>query len=141
MKSLLDRVLRACGSMLKTLARPLVRKVDGRIGRLIEETVRPMIAEERERHVRPALDATAATVRENMARTGDVLEYLRRTAQEDTLLLDSLVRELIRVQGHLESLRQVVEDQDRLPGRSSRQDDGDRFATIEAESAGRLMIG
>jgi hypothetical protein len=91
--------------MLRRLLAPLADKVDARIGRVVAETVRPLVAAELERGVRPALDATAAAVRDSCARTEDVVAYLRRSAQEDTLLLDSLVRELVRLQMQVERLQ------------------------------------
>ena len=89
-------------SLLKRALRPLVLKIEGRMSRLIEAAVRPVVAAELERAIRPALDTTRAEVRDSCNRTEDILAYLQRSAQEDTLLLDSLVRELVRVHARLE---------------------------------------
>jgi hypothetical protein len=89
-------------SFLKRALRPLVLKLEGRITRLLEAAVRPVVADELQRAIRPALDATRADVRDSCSRTEDVVAYLRRSAQENTLLLDSLVREIVRVQSQLE---------------------------------------
>jgi hypothetical protein len=135
MKSMLKRALRALGRRLKPFIRPLVRKVDNRISGLIEATVRPLIVAENERRIRPALDDTAAIVRAHIDRNEDVITYLRHTTRENTLLLDSLVRELIRVQTQLESLQQLVEDQEQSSDRSSRHVASDRFDTIGTGNA------
>jgi hypothetical protein len=133
--SLLKRSLRALWRALAPIRRPIVRKAEARLGAFLEATVRPLVAEELERRVHPSLDATAAVVRENIGRTEDVVQFLRRSAQENTLLLDSLVRELIRVQLQLEALQQHVHD--RGPG-----DPADPFATLDDATAGeQLMIG
>lgn len=140
METLLKRSLRALGRALKPILRPLVRKVDGRFSALVEATVRPLVVAELERRVRPALEATESTVRESIDRTEEVMQYLRRTAQENTLLLDSLVRELVRVQVQLEALEQLVPDD--ASDRANRHDARDPFAPLEEISAGdRLMIG
>jgi hypothetical protein len=109
-------------SLLKRALRPLVLKIEGRITRLLEAAVRPVVSAELDHAIRPVIDATRAEVRESCHRTEDVVGYLRRSAQENTLLLDSLVRELVRVQTQLETLETV--------------------ALLEEESeAERLMIG
>jgi hypothetical protein len=138
MKSLLKRSLRALWRSLAPVHRPLLRKLDGRFSRLVEAAVRPLVVGEFERRIHPALDATTAVVREHVDRNEDAVEFLRRTAQENTLLLDSLVRELVRVQMQLEALDESVAD------RSSRDDvdPADPFAPIrETTPAERLMIG
>jgi hypothetical protein len=116
MKSLIQRSLRSAWRALGPLRRPIARRVEARVAAFLEATVRPMIVEELDRRVRPSLDATTSVVRENIARTGDVVQFLRRSAQEDTLLLDSLVRELTRLQVQLEAIRQAVDEraEDRL---------------------------
>jgi hypothetical protein len=101
MKALLKRSLR-------NLLRPLVHKVDGRICWLVESTVRPLVVAELEQRVIPTLDATRADVRASCARTEDLVAYLRRSSQQNTLLLDSLVRELVRLQMQVESLEASV---------------------------------
>ncbi len=95
-------------SLLKRVLRPLVHRIEARISRLVEATVRPLVVAELEHAIRPALDATRAAVRDSCDRTEDVVSYLRQSAQENTLLLDSLVRELVRVQMQLETLEPVV---------------------------------
>jgi transposase len=127
MKSMIKRMLRAAWKGLAPLRRPIARRVEARLAAFLEATVRPMVVEELERRVRPPLDATTSVVRENIGRTEDVVQFLRRSAQEDTMLLDSLVRELTRVQIQIEALRQIVDD---------------RAATLDGDSAAeRLMIG
>ena len=133
MKSLVKRSLRAIWRTLSPLHGPLLRKIDNRIIVLVEATVRPLVVAELEQRVRPGLDATTSVVRENIDRTGDVVDFLRRSAQENTLLLDSLVRELIRVQMQLETLREQVQDND--------DDRGDHARIRETSPAERLMIG
>jgi hypothetical protein len=110
-------------SLLKRAIRPLVLKIEARVSRLIESTVRPLVVAEIERTIRPTLDATRAEVRGSCERTEDVVAYLRRAAQENTLLLDGLTRELVRVQMQLESLEPVAPLED------------------EESGAERLMIG
>jgi hypothetical protein len=127
MKSLIKRSLRAAWRALAPLRRPIARRVEARLAAFLEATVRPMVVEEIERRVRPSLDATRSVVRENFGRTDDVVQFLRRSAQEDTLLLDSLVRELTRLQLQVEALRQIVDDRDAMS-------DGD-------SATERLMIG
>jgi hypothetical protein len=143
MKSALKRSLRPLGRRLKSLIRPLIRKIDGRFTGLVEATVLPLVVAELELRVRPALEATTEVVRENIDRTEDVVQFLRRSAQENTLLLDSLVRELVRVQMQLETLQQIVADQGPDPsGRLHRDDPADCYEPIrDATSAERLMIG
>jgi hypothetical protein len=92
------------GSLLKRLLRPLVHKVEGRIRWLVEQTLQPLIAAELERAFQPTLDAARADVHESCDRAQELIEYLRRSAQENTLLLDSLVRELVRLQMQVEAL-------------------------------------
>jgi hypothetical protein len=144
MKSSMKRLLRALGRRLKSLLRPLIRKVDGRFTGLVEATVRPLVVAELELRVRPALDATTEVVRENIDRTQDVVQFLRRSAQENTLLLDSLVRELVRVQMQLETLQDLVADQGPDPS-SLDEHENDPAApyapTRMATSSERLMIG
>jgi hypothetical protein len=109
-------------ALLKRALRPLIHKFEGRLSRLIKEAVLPVIAAELERSIRPSLDSTRAEVSDSCNRTEDDIAYLRRSTQENILLLDSLVRELVRVQTTLEALE---------PG-----------AQVEAESeTERLMIG
>ena len=91
-------------SLLKRALRPLVLKIEGRITRLLEAAVRPVVADELQRAIRPALDATRADVRDSCNRTEEIVAYLRRAAQENTLLLDSLVREIVRMQTQIETL-------------------------------------
>ena len=91
-------------ALLKRALRPLVQKLEGRLSRLIKAAVLPVIAAELDRPIRPALDTTRAEVRDSCDRTEDFIAYLRRATQENTLLLDSLVRELVRVQTRLETL-------------------------------------
>jgi hypothetical protein len=137
MRSFLKRSLRALWRALAPLHRPLLRKLDGRFTGLVEATVRPLVVAELERRIHPALDATTAVVRDHIDRNEDAVQFLRRTAQENTLLLDSLVRELVRVQMQLEALDGSVAD------RSSRDDvdPADPFAPIRETTAERLMIG
>ena len=91
-------------SLLKRALRPLVLKIEGRLTRLLEAAVQPVVAAELDRAIRPAIDATRAEVRDSCDRTEDTVAYLRRAAQENTFLLDSLVRELVRLQTQLETL-------------------------------------
>jgi hypothetical protein len=88
-------------SLLKRLFGPLVRRIEGRISRLITAAVRPVVSAELERLIQPGLDATRAEVHASGERTEEILVHLRRSAQENTLLLDSLVRELVRMQMQL----------------------------------------
>ena len=90
--------------LLKRAIRPLVLKIEGRITRLLEAAVRPVVTTELDRAIRPAIDATRAEVRDSCNRTEDIVAYLRRASQENTLLLDSLVRELVRMQTQIEML-------------------------------------
>jgi hypothetical protein len=92
------------GSLLKRLLRPLVRKVDGRMCRKIEEVLRPLIAAELERAIQPAINTARADVHDSCTRADELIAYLRRSAQENTLLLDSVVRELVRLQRQVEAL-------------------------------------
>jgi hypothetical protein len=92
------------GSLLKRLLRPLWRKIDGRICRKIEAILQPLIAAELERAIQPAIDAARADVHDNCTRADELIASLRRSAQENTLLLDSLVRELVRLQMQVEAL-------------------------------------
>jgi hypothetical protein len=92
------------GSMLKRLFRKLYHKLDGRIARRIEETLRPLIAAELERSIQPAINAARAEVHDSCTRADELIESLRRSSQENTLLLDSLVRELVRLQMQVEAL-------------------------------------
>jgi hypothetical protein len=119
MKTLLARRIRG-------LLRPLVHRIDGRFCGLVAATVRPLLVAELERVVTPALDATRADVSASVARTEDVLAYLRQSAQENTLLLDSLVRELVRLQLRVATLEAMI--------------DG-REESEEETAAERLMIG
>lgn len=128
MKSPLKHAGRALWRGLAPVRRPLARKLDAWIGGVVETRVRALIVEEHGR-LRPALDATTATVREHIDRNEDTVGYLRRTSRENTLLLDSLVRELVRMQAQLESIRRDVEDL---------APDGADGANSSAE---RLMIG
>jgi hypothetical protein len=98
-------------ALLKRLLRPLIHKLDGRFCRLVEATVRPVVAAELERAITPALDAARVELRDSCARTEDLVAYLRRSAQENTLLLDSLVRELVRLQMQLEPLEAMTYEQ------------------------------
>jgi hypothetical protein len=139
MKSSLKRLLRALGRRLKSLLRPLIRKLDGRFCGLVEATVRPLVVAELELRVRPALESTTEVVRENTDRTVEVVQFLRRSAQENTLLLDSLVRELVRVQMQLETLQDLVAD--RVPGPYEGDPAGLRDPSRDPTSAERLMIG
>jgi uncharacterized protein YeeX (DUF496 family) len=134
MKQSLKRTARTLWRKLGPIHRPLLRKAGGWIGGIVEGTVTTVL----ERRVRPALDSTTAAVRDNIDRTDDVLQYLRRSAQENTLLLDSLVRELIRVQMQIETLETLVAD---LGADGSGRTD--LYATISDEDspAERLMIG
>jgi hypothetical protein len=117
----------------------VLRKLDGRFTRLVEQTVRPLVVAELECRVRPALDSTTTLVRDHVERNQDAVEFLRRTARENTLLLDSLVRELIRVQTQLEALDRLVADG---PGRDDIDDDDDPFASPGGSTPPeRLMIG
>jgi hypothetical protein len=104
MKSLLKRGIWSLQQRLVSWLRPLVHKLDDRIIRLVAEAVRPVVVDELERRVRPSLDATQAVVRDSSERTEEIVAYLRRSAQENTLLLDSLVRELVRVQMQLDAI-------------------------------------
>jgi hypothetical protein len=144
MKSSLKRLLRLLRRGLKSVLRPLARKIDGRFIGLVEAAVRPLVVAELELRVRPALEATTEVVRENFDRTGDVVQYLHRSAQENTLLLDSLVRELVRVQMQLEALRQSIDDRGLDPsGRFDPEDDPAdcHRPRRDVMSAERLMIG
>jgi hypothetical protein len=94
---------------LRGLLLPVVRRIDGRIRWLIETTVRPLVVAELEERVTPALHATRADVRASCARTEDLVAYLRRSSQENTLLLDSLVRELVRLQMQVEALETTAQ--------------------------------
>jgi hypothetical protein len=96
-------------SLLKRALRPLVLKIEGRITRLLEAAVRPVVSAELDRAIRPAIEATRAEVRDSCHRTEDVVAYLRRASLENTLLLDSLIRELVRLQTQIETLEPVAQ--------------------------------
>jgi hypothetical protein len=91
-------------SLLKRLLKPLVQKIEGRLGRTVEAAVRTMLAAELERAIQPSLEATVAAVHSSCDRTEEIVAYLRRSSQENTLLLDSLVRELVRLQMQVDEL-------------------------------------
>jgi hypothetical protein len=114
------------GSKLKRLLRKLYHKIDGRISRRIEDILRPLIAAELERAIQPAIEAARADVHDSCTRADELIAHLRRSAQENTILLDSLVRELVRLQMQIEGPE------------TSRQDP----PAFEEESAGeRVMVG
>jgi hypothetical protein len=123
---------------IRQLLRPLVRKFGGWVSRFVASTVCPLIVAEFERRVCPALDTTTSAVRENIDRTEAVVAHLQRTVQENTLLLDSLVRELVRVQMNLENLEQLIAEESRCAVPSDRDLDADSEDALSAE---RLMIG
>ena len=47
-------------------------------------------------------------MRDSCNRTEDVVAYLRQASQENTLLLDSLLRELVRMQMQIETFEPVA---------------------------------
>jgi hypothetical protein len=116
---------------IRQLLRPLVRKFGGWVSRFVDSTVCPLIVAEFERRVCPPLETTTSVVRESIDRTEAVVAHLQRTLQENTLLLDSLVRELVRVQMNLETLEQqlVAEESDcAVPSGTDRDaDSGDAW--------------
>ena len=133
MKSFVKRSARSLWRALGPLHRPILRKIDGRFTRLVEETVRPIVVSELERRIHPALDATMTAVCEHIRKNEAAVDYLRRTAQENTLLLDSLVRELVRVQMRLEALDQRMAE--------TSTDGGSSATGQEPMAAECVMIG
>ncbi len=90
------------------MRRPVGEKIDRRLTALIEATV----TAELERRVRPALEATATAVNTQIERTDELHGRLHASSQEHSFMLDSLVRELVRLQAQLEVLSHEVLDHD-----------------------------
>jgi hypothetical protein len=104
MKSIIRSIARAVWRGLAPVRRPLVRKLDRHLTRAVATEVAGAI-EGLEGRIAPALAEVILR--------GDILIQLaNRSAQETDLVLQSLVRELVRVQMQVEALRGCIGRQD-----------------------------
>ena len=111
MKRLLKAMAKGCWRLLAPLRRPVVRKVDGHLARLVDQSI--------EGRVVPRLEAIAAALGriegpEGLRGVEHAINVARCTADEHAseanLLMDSVVRELARLQMQVEVLQQVVQE-------------------------------
>ena len=115
MKSMFKRMLGAAWRGLGPIRRPLLRKWDDHL----RSVLAPVIDSAIEERLRPPLEATRWAIGEAIARNNDfrdesVLFHRNstRVAHETDLALNSLVREVVRLQMQLEHLQQLA----RAPG-------------------------
>lgn len=112
MKAALKRLLRAAWRRLAPFRRPVVRKYDNHMRDLLA----PML----ESSLRRTVEATLASAIEERlgtplraaswaaAHSVGQLDALKRSAHETDLVLNSLVREMVRLQMQVEYLQQLV---------------------------------
>ena len=112
MKAIIKRVLRAAWRRLAPLRRPILRKYDNHLRNLlaplIEASARSQIASVIEERIRaPLLDVSRGTAH-NLGRIEAFIETSARASDETDLVLNSLVREVVRLQMQVEFLQQLV---------------------------------
>lgn len=114
MKSFLKRLARAVARPLWRLSapirRPLARRFDERLTRIVENSIRTHW-----NHVHVSLDppdlgSVETLVLEMTASLSMARQIAEHHAEESTLLMDGLVREVARLQLQLESLSELVEE-------------------------------
>jgi hypothetical protein len=148
MKATLKRVLRAVWRRLAVFRRPILRKYDDHLRALlvplIEASVRSPISSAIEERVCAPLLEVSRGAAHNLERIEVCCDVSTHAAHETDLVLNSLVREVVRLQMQVEFLQQLVSSPDpkwsgdfRLGDRVGPPDPLDRSATV----AERVLAG
>jgi hypothetical protein len=112
MKAIVKRLLRAAWRRLAPVRQPILRKYDKHLLALlapqIETSVKLAIGEMLEERVSAPLRDVSRGAAENLERIGAFCEASTRAGHETDLVLNSLVREVVRLQMQVEYLQQLV---------------------------------
>jgi hypothetical protein len=127
MKRLLKSVARSGWRLTGPIRRPIGRKVDAKLARVVATTVDAIVREQIQAQLHPWLDAIEQNIWQGRGQAN-------AHADETNLTLDSLVREIGRLQMQVEVLQQLLSDHSERPGGLSIVGDGEPFE-------GRAKVG
>lgn len=126
MKRVAKAIGRTCWRATGPVRRPIARKFQGTITRLVTQALHEHIAGP----VLPRLDELRAAAKNHELGLNLARHEVNMQGVETNLALDSLVREVARLQLMIEALQQAVEERAAAPG--------DGLSVVGAEDEGRL---